>query len=127
MGGLVNSIGMVVGENAVEGVNEMDGPADGEKVSPLMNADGAAEGVDCTDGEAEVTSRTCVGPVDGANELVGALVGESVEDAAARSILTGKHIPFPEHSAKQPSPRLHFPKSSLCSGTDEWGRVRRVE
>lgn len=117
---------MVDGEDAVEGVIEMVGPADGEKESALMNADGAAE-VDCTDGEAVVTSRTCEGPEDGANELVGALVGESVEDPADWSILTGKHIPFPEHSAKQPSPRLHFPKSSLRSGTKEWTRVRRVE
>jgi hypothetical protein len=110
----------------VEGVNEMV-VAVGEKLSSLMNADGAAVVVACTDGEAVVTSRTCVGPVDGANELVGALVGESVEDAAAWSILTGKHIPFPEHSAVQPSPRLHFPKSSLRSGTEEWRGLIRVK
>ena len=98
----------------------------GEKVSSLMNADGAAVVVACTDGEAVVTTRTSVGAVDRANESVGALVGESVEDAAAWSILTGRHIPFPEHSAEQPSPRLHFPKSSLRSGTEEWRRVIRV-
>jgi hypothetical protein len=111
----------------VEGVNKMAGIAVGEEVSSLMNADGAAVVVACTDGEAVVTTRTCVGPVDGANELVGALVGESVEDAAAWSILTGKHIPFPEHSAVQPTPRLHFPKSSLRSGTEEWKGLIKVK
>ena len=112
--------------DAVEGVYEMV-VAVGEKVRSLINADGAAEVVACTDGEAVATLGACVGAVDGANELLGAPVGESVEDAAAGSILTGRHIPLPEHSAVQPVPRLHFPKSSLRCGTEEWRRVRRVE
>jgi hypothetical protein len=109
----------------VEGVNELV-VAVGEKVRSLMNADGAAEVVACADGEEVVTTCTSVGPGDGVNKLAGALVGESV-DAASWSILTGKHIPFPEHSAEQPSPRLHFPKSSLRSGTEEWKGLIRVK
>ena len=51
---------------------------------------------------------------------VGLLVGEDVRGTVGRSILTGRHTPLPEQSTGQPSPRLHFPKSSLFCGTKVW-------